>query len=100
MYGVAGERRLTELEMPWLDGYEGSKPVRSGNAASGQFQLDVYGEVFDALFQATRHGLAPREDGWQIVGRSCSNTSNRSGPSPTRESGRCAAGGSVSRTRR
>jgi GH15 family glucan-1,4-alpha-glucosidase len=54
------------MEFPWLDGYEGSKPVRSGNAASGQFQLDVYGEVFDALYQATRHGLAPLEDGWKV----------------------------------
>ncbi len=66
MYGVAGERRLTEEELPWLAGYEGSKPVRSGNAASGQFQLDVYGEVFDALYQAHRHGLAPLEDGWKM----------------------------------
>src|SRR2546425_12725962 len=66
MYGVAGERRLTELELPWLPGYEGSAPVRVGNAASGQFQLDVYGEVCDALFQAGRHGLAPLEDGWRV----------------------------------
>ena len=52
MYGVAGERRLTEFELPWLDGYEGSTPVRVGNAASEQLQLDVYGEVLDALYQA------------------------------------------------
>jgi GH15 family glucan-1,4-alpha-glucosidase len=45
MYGIAGERRLEEYEIDWLPGYEGSKPVRVGNAASGQFQLDVYGEV-------------------------------------------------------
>jgi len=66
MYGVAGERRLTEIEFPWLPGYEGSKPVRAGNAASGQFQLDVFGEVFDALYQADRHGLAPLDDGWKM----------------------------------
>src|SRR6266704_6978786 len=45
MYGVGGERRLFELTLDWLPGYEGSKPVRVGNAAAGQFQLDVYGEV-------------------------------------------------------
>lgn len=66
MYGLGGERRLTEWEVPWLPGYENSKPVRVGNAAHGQFQLDVYGEVFDALFQARGHGLAPIEDGWQV----------------------------------
>jgi GH15 family glucan-1,4-alpha-glucosidase len=54
MYGPAGERRLTEWEVPWLPGYEGSRPVRMGNAASEQFQLDVYGEVIDALYQARR----------------------------------------------
>ena len=57
MYGVAGERRLTELELPWLDGYEGSQPVRIGNGASDQLQLDVYGEVVDALYQARVKGL-------------------------------------------
>ena len=45
MYGIAGERRLEEYQLDWLPGYEGSKPVRVGNAAAGQFQLDVYGEV-------------------------------------------------------
>jgi GH15 family glucan-1,4-alpha-glucosidase len=52
MYGAAGERRLDEWEVDWLPGYEGSRPVRVGNAASGQYQLDVYGEVMDALFTA------------------------------------------------
>ena len=52
MYGIAGERRLTEWEVPWLPGYEDSRPVRIGNAAHGQLQLDVYGEVMDALHQA------------------------------------------------
>src|SRR6202011_3197076 len=61
MYGLAGERRLAEWEVPWLPGYEGSKPVRIGNAASGQFQLDVYGEVIDALYQARRVGFAGRD---------------------------------------
>jgi GH15 family glucan-1,4-alpha-glucosidase len=59
MYGVAGERRLTELELPWLPGYQGAAPVRIGNAASDQFQLDVYGEVMDAFYQGRRGGLGP-----------------------------------------
>jgi GH15 family glucan-1,4-alpha-glucosidase len=67
MYGLGGERRLTEWEVPWLAGYEGSKPVRVGNAAHGQRQLDVYGEVFDALFQARKAGLAPFDDGWRVA---------------------------------
>jgi GH15 family glucan-1,4-alpha-glucosidase len=66
MYGLAGERRLTEWEVPWLSGYESSKPVRVGNAAHGQLQLDVYGEVFDALFQSRVAGLAPLDDGWRV----------------------------------
>ena len=57
MYGVRGERRLTELELDWLSGYEGSAPVRVGNAASEQFQLDVFGEVMDAALVAVRAGL-------------------------------------------
>ncbi len=57
MYGIEGERRLTELEVSWLPGYEGAAPVRIGNAASGQVQLDVYGEVMDALYQGRRGGL-------------------------------------------
>ncbi|HUZ68258.1 MAG TPA: glycoside hydrolase family 15 protein, partial [Candidatus Saccharimonadales bacterium] len=59
MYGPAGERRLTELELGWLTGYEGSRPVRIGNAASTQVQLDVYGEVMDALHQARCAGMVP-----------------------------------------
>ena len=66
MYGVAGERRLTEFELPWLPGYEGSAPVRVGNAASEQLQLDVFGEVMDALYQARKHGLAKEKPAWQV----------------------------------
>ena len=66
MYGVAGERRLTELELPWLGGYEGSTPVRVGNAASAQLQLDVYGEVLDALYQARQSGLPKEPAAWRI----------------------------------
>jgi GH15 family glucan-1,4-alpha-glucosidase len=64
MYGLAGERRLPEAELPWLPGYEGSRPVRIGNAASKQFQLDVYGEVIDALYHARLAGLEPLPDAW------------------------------------
>jgi GH15 family glucan-1,4-alpha-glucosidase len=66
MYGVAGERRLTEFELPWLPGYEGSAPVRVGNAASEQLQIDVYGEVMDALYQARAHGLAKEPHAWAL----------------------------------
>jgi len=64
MYGIAGERLLPEFELSWLPGYDNSKPVRIGNAASGQLQLDVYGEVMDALHQARRGGLAESEVDW------------------------------------
>jgi GH15 family glucan-1,4-alpha-glucosidase len=66
MYGVAGERRLTEMEIPWLDGYEASKPVRIGNGAWHQHQLDVYGEVMDSLHQCRRHGLEVNGDSWNL----------------------------------
>jgi GH15 family glucan-1,4-alpha-glucosidase len=66
MYGVAGERRLTELELPWLPGYEGSAPVRIGNGAVKQLQLDVYGEVLDALHQARRRGIEPDDWSWRV----------------------------------
>ncbi len=66
MYGLAGERKLHEHELDWLPGYEGAAPVRVGNAAFGQFQLDVYGEVIDALYQASLDGLAFDDDAWQL----------------------------------
>ena len=66
MYGLAGERLLPEWEVPWLPGYAGSTPVRVGNAAHGQRQLDVYGEVVDALHQARRGGLAESGDAWSL----------------------------------
>lgn len=66
MYGVRGERRLAEYEIPWLSGFENSKPVRIGNAASGQSQLDVYGEVIDAMYQAHRSGLKNDEADWRL----------------------------------
>ena len=59
MYGIGGERRLDEYELGWLPGYEGSAPVRVGNAASGQLQLDVYGELADAIYRARQLGMTP-----------------------------------------
>jgi len=66
MYGLAGERRLPEFELPWLDGFEGSNPVRVGNGAADQVQLDVFGEVMDAMHQARVHGMSPDENAWQV----------------------------------
>ncbi|HET7679836.1 MAG TPA: glycoside hydrolase family 15 protein [Xanthobacteraceae bacterium] len=66
MYGIAGERRLTEWEVPWLPGYENSQPVRIGNDAHRQLQLDVYGEVMDTFHQARLGGLAATESGWDL----------------------------------
>ena len=66
MYGPAGERRLTEFEVDWLPGYEGSAPVRVGNAAAGQFQIDVFGELMDALLLARADGLASDDDAWSL----------------------------------
>jgi GH15 family glucan-1,4-alpha-glucosidase len=64
MYGISGERRLTEFDIPWLPGYEGSHPVRVGNAASEQFQLDVFGEMFSCLYAGRKRGLAAHSEGW------------------------------------
>src|SRR5204862_5761661 len=66
MYGLRGERRLDESEVPWLAGYEGAKPVRIGNAAATQLQLDIYGEVMDALFQGSRNGLPAEHAAWDL----------------------------------
>jgi GH15 family glucan-1,4-alpha-glucosidase len=66
MYGIAGERRLPEVEIGWLPGYKGSTPVRVGNAAAAQLQLDVYGEVMDALYQACKAGLARHDVAWDL----------------------------------
>ena len=66
MYGIRGERRLTEWDVPWLPGYENSRPVRIGNAAHNQLQLDIFGEVMDALHQAREGGLGANEAGWDL----------------------------------
>lgn len=66
MYGIAGERRLAEWEVPWLAGYQGATPVRVGNAASDQLQLDVYGEVMSALHLARAGGIAENISSWEL----------------------------------
>jgi GH15 family glucan-1,4-alpha-glucosidase len=66
IYGLAGERQLTEWEVDWLPGYEGAKPVRVGNAAADQFQLDIYGEVASALHHAREGNLPPNEPGIEL----------------------------------
>ena len=100
MYGIDGERRLTEFEVPWLPGYEESRPVRIGNAASEQFQLDVYGEVIQALYEARRLGVPAELRG--DARRACKLIEFlvARGRSPTTASGRCAAAAATSSTRR
>jgi GH15 family glucan-1,4-alpha-glucosidase len=66
MYGIGGQRRIPEQELDWLPGYAGSRPVRVGNAAAEQFQLDVYGEVMDVLHQARLHDLGPDRNAWSL----------------------------------
>ena len=66
LYGLRGERRVPELELGWLPGYQGARPVRIGNAAAEQFQLDVYGELLDAMHTARRAGLPPEEYSWNV----------------------------------
>jgi GH15 family glucan-1,4-alpha-glucosidase len=66
LYGLDGTRRLPEVALDWLAGYEGSRPVRSGNAAVGQLQLDVWGEVLDSLYLAREAGIAFHADAWDL----------------------------------
>jgi GH15 family glucan-1,4-alpha-glucosidase len=66
MYSILGRRRLIELELDWLPGYENSRPVRTGNAAWNQFQLDVYGEIIDMLYLSRRNGLPNDDTTWQF----------------------------------
>jgi GH15 family glucan-1,4-alpha-glucosidase len=66
LYGVDGERRIEEAEIPWLPGYEGSRPVRVGNAAHKQRQLDVYGEIMASMYESHRHGIPPSPAAWDL----------------------------------
>ena len=69
MYGIAGERWLPEREVDWLPGFLGSRPVRVGNAASEQLQLDIFGEVLDAAYQTLVYGIPPSDFGWALLKR-------------------------------
>jgi GH15 family glucan-1,4-alpha-glucosidase len=89
MYAIGGERRLTEWEVPWLPGYEGSAPVRIGNAAVNQLQLDVYGEIVDALYHAQSHGL-PRNMHGEAIGPVILDHLAKMWDQPDDASGRCA----------
>ncbi|ODT81905.1 MAG: glucoamylase [Nitrosomonadales bacterium SCN 54-20] len=66
MYGIEGERRLTEIELPWLPGYENSLPVRIGNGAHDQIQVDVFGELMDTLYTARKSQLGPHQEAWRF----------------------------------
>jgi GH15 family glucan-1,4-alpha-glucosidase len=66
LYGIAGEKQLPEREVEWLPGYETSRPVRVGNQAATQLQLDVYGEISDAIFEATRGGVATPQRAYDL----------------------------------
>ena len=66
MYGIGGEQRIPEIELTALAGYENSRPVRVGNAAAGQLQIDIYGELLDALYQARKRGLTQDDDDWTV----------------------------------
>ncbi|ADP70479.1 glycoside hydrolase 15-related protein [Rhodomicrobium vannielii ATCC 17100] len=66
VYGIAGERHLVESTIPWLPGFRNSRPVRIGNAAAGQLQLDIFGEVMDALYQSSKCGLEPTGEAWHL----------------------------------
>ena len=91
VYGLRGERRLTELELPWLPGYENSAPVRTGNAAYNQLQLDVYGEIIDTLYLCRQADIQPNQGhvsrNWT---RSPRPLGNLVGQSLTREFGKFA----------
>jgi GH15 family glucan-1,4-alpha-glucosidase len=69
MYGVRGERRLTEVELPWLAGYEGSQPVRQGNGAYNQLQLDVFGELMGAFDLSRQYGIETTDVAWKLQRR-------------------------------
>ena len=100
MYGIGGERRLTEWVADWLPGYEKSAPVRIGNAAHTQLQLDVFGEIMDVHYQARRCGLSTNESGWDVQIKFLEHLERKSGASRTRASGKCADRRSISPIRR
>ena len=99
MYGIAGERRLDERELDWLPATRRRCPVRVGNAASEQLQLDVYGELLDALYQTRAHGGRADDNVWSLSLKLL-EWLETAGAARTRASGRCAGPSGTSRTRR
>ena len=97
LYGVSGERRISEFEIPWLRGYENSRPVRIGNAASTQFQLDVYGEIVGAIYEASRAGLKISDEDWRLQVALLNFLETKWMEGRTRASGKCAVRGATSR---
>lgn len=99
LYSVTGERRLEEIQLGWLPGYEGAAPVRVGNAAATQFQLDVYGEVMDTLHLARSAGLPVAPHAWSIQ-RALLEFLEAAGAIPTKVCGKFAGRAATSRIRR
>ena len=99
MYGVAGERRLTEFELPGSAATRARGRSASGTARPSQRQLDVYGEVVDALYKSRTQGLAASDGAWRLT-RKIFDWLEPAGASRTRASGRCAGRAGTSRTRR
>ena len=99
MYGIMGQRRLLEWEAAWLPGYEGAQPVRVGNAAHAQLQLDVYGELIDAFHQS-RMAKLKLDDGSWALNAPCWNIWRRSGTGPITASGSGAAPASITSSRK
>jgi GH15 family glucan-1,4-alpha-glucosidase len=100
LYGIAGARRATELELPWLPGYENSRPVRVGTGAFEQLQLDVYGELMGRLARRAAVSISSGTTRLGSSRRSCSTISSGSGPNRATAFGRCAARRAISRTPR
>ena len=99
MYGIDGRAELTEETLDHLEGYRGSRPVRIGNGAHGQLQLDIYGELMDAVYLYNKYGAPIGYDAWTAPPPRWSTGCATTGASRTRASGRCAAGGGTSSTR-
>ena len=98
MYGIGGERRLDEHLLPWLEGYAGSIPVRAGNDAHRQLQLDVFGEVMDSLHVARKAGVDPAPEAWELQKVPSRFPGGSLAGTPTKACGRCAAVRAISPT--
>ena len=99
MYGIDGRADLDEEVLDHLEGYRGSRPVRIGNGAADQLQLDIYGELIDSVYLYNKYGDADLHDAWDDLASASSTGSATTGTSPTRASGRCAAASRTSSTR-